>query len=79
MKKRLTEKVVYEPNERVKITVDNKPVHDDAGALLGYDRKVTIAVKAGVADTKLSFADAAEVDNFINDIDVEDPQQSLLS
>lgn len=78
MKKTLTEKVVYEPNKKVKLTVSNIPVYDDDGLLIGYDPKVSISVKVGDTKEKLSFADTDELQKFIEDIDVEEPQQSLL-
>lgn len=78
MKKKLSEKAVYEPNNRVKLTVDNKPSYDDRGTPLGYERKVTIVVRAGIEEDKLAFADSDAIADFVSNIDFDDPQQALL-
>ena len=76
MKKKLEEKIVYEPNETVKVTVSNKPELD--GEVTRYKRKVSIVVDLGYDKDKLSFSSNDEIAKFLENIDVEDPQQSLL-
>lgn len=78
MKKKLTEKIVYEPNSRVKVTVQNKPEFDEDSGITRYERKVTVAVDCGYSNDKMTFADDDEIAKFLENIDVEDPQQSLL-
>lgn len=77
MKKQLTEKIVYEPNKRVKVTVQNKPRFDDSGAT-SYERKVTVTVDCGISDEKVNFASDEEISKFLENVDVEDPQQSMF-
>ncbi|RTL04821.1 hypothetical protein EKK58_09355 [Candidatus Dependentiae bacterium] len=76
MKKKLEEKIVYEPNETVKVTVSNKPELNDE--VTRYKRKVSIVVDLGYDKDKLSFSSDDEIAKFLENIDVEDPQQSLL-
>jgi len=78
MKKQLTEKIVYEPNSRVKITVQNKPEFEEDNGIVRYERKVTINVKVGYSNDKLTFASDDDIARFLENIDVEDPQMSLL-
>lgn len=78
MKKQLTEKTVYQPNTRVKITVQNKPELDEDTGITRYERKVTINVNMGASNEKILFATDDEIAKFLADIDVEDPQLSLL-
>jgi hypothetical protein len=78
MKKQLTEKIVYQPNSRVKVTVTNKPEFDDESGISRFGRKVTIAVECGYSNEKLTFADDDAIAKFLENIDVEDPQQTLL-
>lgn len=77
MKKQLTEKIVYEPNDRLKVTVNNKPVYED-GAVVGYDRKMTVAFNAGYKNEKLAFATDSDIEDFVKGLDFEDPQQSMF-
>lgn len=78
MKKQLTEKTVYEPNKRVKISVTNAPhINEDTGEVT-YSAKVSIAVEIGFSKDKLKFADSDDILRFIESIDVEDPQQQLI-
>ena len=76
MKRQLTEKVVYEPNEKIKVTVQNKPVFNE-GAIDGYDRTVTIKINAGFDMNKLTFSTDEDIAKFIETVDFEDPQQAL--
>ena len=70
-------KTVYEQNDRVKITVTNKPVYADE-ALLGYEPKVNIEVKAEYSAGKpYEFEDDDAIADFIGEIDTEDPQTEL--
>lgn len=76
MKKKLTEKIVYEPNRGVKVTVENKPELEEAG-VTRYKRKVTIVVEVGYSDQKLTFSKDEDIAKFVETIDFEDPQQEL--
>lgn len=78
MKKQLTEKTTYEPNRRVKVTVQNKPEFDEDKQVTRYERKVTIAVDCGYSNDKISFSSDDEISQFLEEVDVEDNQQSLL-
>lgn len=78
MKKSLTEKTIYEPNSRVKVTVTNKPVVTEKGEIDRYAVTVSIAHNAGTFKQKLSFATDDDIAKFIENIDVEDPQQALV-
>lgn len=70
-------KTVYEQNDRVKVTVTNKPVYVDE-ALLGYDPKITIEVTADYkAGAPFEFKDDDEIIKFVEAIDLEDPQAEL--
>ena len=73
MKRKLTEKVVYEPNDLVKIAVQNKPVEGGK-----YERKVTITVNLGFDDEKLTFNDDEDIAKFMETIDFQDEQTKLL-
>ena len=77
MKKQLTEKVIYTPNDDVKITVENKPTYDEDSGRNAYKRKVTITVELGWDKDKLIFTDSDSIAEFIGNIDLEDPQQEL--
>lgn len=80
MKKQLQNKVVYQPNKGVKITVVNKPEYDETvGQIAGYTVDVIIKVVRKLQPQELKFATDDDVADFIGTIDVEDPQQSLLS
>lgn len=79
MKKQLTEKTVYQPNARVKVTVTNKPILTEEGKVDRYDVGVAISYNAGTYKDKLSFGTDDDIARFIENMDVEDPQQSLLS
>lgn len=69
---------VYAQNDRVTITVTNKPVYAD-DALLGYEPTVKIAVKADYSAGKpYEFKDDDAIADFIGTIDAEDPQMSLV-
>ena len=70
-------KTVYEQNDRVKITVTNKPVYVDE-ALLGYEPKVQIEVKCEYKPGQpFEFKNDDAIADFIGEIDVEDPQAEL--
>ena len=70
-------KTVYEQNDRVTITVTNKPVYADE-ALLGYEPTISVVVKGDYSAGKLfEFADDDSIADFIGTIDAEDPQTDL--
>lgn len=76
MKQQLKETVIYQPNESVKITVNNKPVTDENHRTF-YEQTVTIKVSAGWRPEKLSFTGEDDIRAFFDDIVLEDPQQEL--
>lgn len=78
MKKQLTEKTVYQPNSRVKVTVQNKPEFEEDTGIVRYERKVTVAVDMGSSNEKIAFATDDEIAKFLENIDVEDPQLDLF-
>jgi hypothetical protein len=78
MKKQLTEKTVYQPNTRVKVTVQNKPEFDEDTQVTRYERKVTIVVDMGASNDKIMFGTDEDIADFLANVDVEDPQLSLL-
>lgn len=78
MKKQLTEKTVYQPNSRVKITVQNKPEFDEDTQITRYERKVTINVNMGSSNEKVLFSTDDDIAKFLENIDVEDPQLDLF-
>lgn len=78
MKKQLTEKIVYQPNRRIKVTVTNKPEFDEEAGITRYERKVAITFDCGYSDEKIQFTDDAEIQNWVEQQDFEDPQLSLL-
>lgn len=76
MKQQLKETVVYQPNDDVKITVNNKPVTDDHGRTF-YEQTVSIKINAGWHNEKLAFGSSDDLRTFIDSVDLEDPQQEL--
>lgn len=79
MKKQLTSKTVYEPNEKVKVTVTNKPVVDEeTGERLGYNVTVTTKHSVGISDKELKFTDDESISKYLENIDTTDPQTSLF-
>lgn len=78
MKKQLTEKIVYEPNRLVKVTVTNKPEFDEDSSIVRYKREVTIKISAGTSTDKLTFGSDDDIAKYIETVDFEDPQLDLL-
>lgn len=78
MKKQLTEKIVYEPNTRVKVTVTNKPEFDEEAGITSYEREVTIKVNCGRSNEKIQFGSDEDIAKWIETVDFEDPQMSLI-
>ena len=76
MKKQLTESVKYQPNDKVTVTVANKPQESDG--FVEYKRTVTIKIDEGWDSEKISFATDEDIAKYIETVDFEDPQQSLL-
>lgn len=76
MKKQLTNKTVYEPNQGVKITVVNKPEEDDLGGIV-YTAEVTVKVKRKGLGSELRFTTDDEIADFMAQVEYDDPQQSL--
>lgn len=67
---------VYGPNKQVLVRVTNTPKYED-DAFVDYDRTVTITIKAGRDKEQLKFAEEDSIARFVENIDFEDPQQSL--
>lgn len=78
MKKQLTEKTEYKPNDKVKVTVTHKPVVDDGGHAIEYKRTVSITIDEGYDTEKIQFGSDEDIAKYIETVDFEDPQQSLL-
>ncbi len=76
MKQQLKETVIYQPNESVKVTVNNKPVTDDNHRTF-YEHTVTIKINAGSRPEKLSFNGEDDIRAFLDDLVLEDPQTEL--
>lgn len=76
MKKKLTEKIVYELNDDVKVSVENKPT--DIGGAIVFAHRVTITIAAGASKEKLLFSTDEDIQKWVESIDFEDPQTSLL-
>jgi len=68
---------VYKPNKQVTVSVVNKPREDDGRTL--FERTVTIKIKAGsFAEERLVFEEEDSIAKFIEKVDFEDPQTSLV-
>lgn len=68
----------YTPNKQVLVTVTNTPKHDEEDNFVDYDRTVTIKIKAGRDKDTLQFKSDDSIAKFIEKVDFEDPQVSLL-
>lgn len=73
---KLTDK--YKQNKKVQITVVNEPFIPEEGGKTYYKRTVTLKVNAGTSEEQLSFNSADQIAKYFEDLDYEDPQQSLL-
>lgn len=77
MKKTLKEVTKYSPNKKVTVTVTNTPVLEDE-VVTGYKRAVSIAINEGTDEEKLVFKNDDDIAKYIETVEFEDPQQSLL-
>lgn len=78
MKKQLTSKTVYEPNESVKVTVTNKPVLDESvGQIAGYATTIDVKIKRPLMPGELKFSNDDDIAEFMAQVNFDDPQQSL--
>lgn len=68
----------YTPNKQVMVRVTNTPKHDEQDNFIDYDHTVTIKIKAGRGKDTLSFKEEDAIAKFIEKIDFEDPQTSLV-
>ena len=68
----------YEPNKKVVVTVTNEPFTPDEGGQTFYKHTVTLKVDAGSSKEQLVFKSAEDVAVFFENVDYEDPQQSLV-
>lgn len=76
-KKKQVLRTVLEPNEATTITVANKAEFQDT-ALVGYKPVVTIKVELPFQKQPYQFNSEDELADFVGQIDIEDPQQSLF-
>lgn len=77
MKQQLKETITYQPNDGVKVTVNNKPTPDQKTGEIFYEQTVTIKIVRKWEEEKLSFATPSEMEAFVEGVDWEDPQQEL--
>ena len=77
MKQQMKETVVYQPNDEVKVTVNNTPTLDEKTGQYFFKQVITIRVDAGWHDDKLAFSGEADLREFLDNIELEDPQQEL--
>jgi len=78
MKKKSKIVDTYTPNKQVMVTVTNTPKHDEEDNFIDYERTVTIKIKAGRDKDTLQFKKEDAIAKFVEKIDFEDPQVSLL-
>lgn len=77
MQKQLKEAVVYEPNKNIRVTVTNQPkVMKETGEVL-TEQILTLKVKNGFHDSKLTFSSSDELAEFFANLDFDEEQQSL--
>lgn len=78
MKKVSNNKDTYKVNEMVSVTVVNKRNEDLESGSVTYERNVTVKIKAGkFAEKPLIFEGAGSLAEFIEQVNFEDPQESL--
>lgn len=78
MKKVSNNRDTYKVNDMVTVTVTNKRNEDLESGAVHYERTVTVKIKAGkYADKALVFDEASSLNEFIDQIDFEDPQTAL--
>jgi hypothetical protein len=69
----------YKVNDNISVAVVNKRNEDMESGSIHYERTVTIKIKAGkYAQEPLLFEQGSSIAEFIESINFEDPQQSLL-
>lgn len=76
MKQQLKETITYSPNEDVQVTVNNRPITDDNGRTF-FEQSVVVKVKLGWKNEKLAFTGEDDLRAFLDEINIEDPQQVL--
>lgn len=77
MKQQLKETITYKPNDEVLVKVDNKPVVDKKTGQIFYEQTITTKVVRKWQEEKLSFRGEDDIRAFLDDIELEDPQQEL--
>lgn len=78
MKKVSNNKDTYKVNEMVTVSVTNKRNEDLESGSVTYERSVTVKIKAGkFAEKPLLFDSANSLNDFIEQVNFEDPQESL--
>lgn len=77
MKQQMKETVIYQPNEEVKVTVNNTPTVNENNGQILFKQVVTIRIDNGWGDDKLTFKGEDDLRAFLDDLVLEDPQQEL--
>lgn len=78
MQKVSNNKDTYKVNDNVTVSVVNKRNEDLESGNVTYDRTVTVKIKAGkFAEKALVFDEATSLNEFIEQVNFEDPQQPL--
>jgi hypothetical protein len=78
MKKISNNRDTYKVNDNVTVVVSNKRHEDMESGSVHYERTVNIKVKAGkFADKPLVFDEAGSLNDFLETVEFEDPQESL--
>lgn len=79
MKKISNNRDTYKVNDNITVAVVNKRNEDMESGSIHYQRTVTIKIKAGqYAQEPLLFEQGSNIHEFIEGINFEDPQTSLL-
>lgn len=78
MKKISNSRDSYKINDKVTVSVVNKREEDFESGSVHYDRTVTVKIKAGKFATEpLQFEGSDSLAKFIEEVDFEDPNESL--
>lgn len=76
MRKSMQDKTVYQPNQSVKITVNNKPViDDDTGEIYMYEIAVTVKLQKYNSPKPLRFRNDAELIAYMENVDFSSDTQ----
>lgn len=70
------DKTIYEPNDRVSVSVINKELLNEATGEITYKASLTLKLSRKMSEP-LRFNDGDEIAEFMGNVDYDDPQQSL--